>query len=236
METFPQELQDYITHGKEETNLEYKASMKWSSRPRTDRDKGINYKIIKAMLAMSNNADGGLIVIGAKEKRNGEFKPTGISKRNYDSFKYDAISQALKNICSPLLQFKISRGGMTIDGKEKRFVVIQVAEAIEFPVVCTALAKYNNSEPAYPQNILLRENAIYIRSKAPIESREIANLHEWQDLIYRIIERSKKELLKRMPCSEFIATEVTKKETQKADKIESQDSKKFDEQQKKDNL
>lgn len=234
---FPQELQEYITHGREETHIEYKASMKWAKKCRRKEDKVANLKIAKAMLAMSNNPNGGVIVIGEKEKGNGEFRPIGVNKKNYDSFKYDDISRYVKAISSPQVQFKVTRDTMEIDGKERRFVVIQVLESSEFPVICIKMEKYDDLKDAYGGNLLLRENAIYIRSKAPIESREISSVQEWQELIYRIIEKSKRELLKRMPCFDYFREKEKKRKIKKVvEKKILRETAKFERQRRKDNL
>lgn len=225
---FSQELREYITHGREESHIEYKASMKWIKKPRTNQDRAAIFKVVKAMLAMANNPNGGVIVIGEREKGNGEFAPTGVSKEVYDSYKYDDISRYIKGISDPQVQFKITRDEMEINKKKKRFIIIQVTESVEFPIICTRTELYDKSKPPYSDNVVLRENVIYIRTKAPIESREIANVQEWRELIYRIMEKSRKELLKRMPCFDYMK-EKARKETEK-DKLA------FKQQLKKDNL
>jgi len=200
---FSQELTGYISHGKEETYLEYKSSMRWANKTKNKEDKITKYTIVKAMLAMSNHRDGGVVVIGEKEIGNGEFRPVGISKMNYDSFKYDDISRYLKGICQPQIEFKITRDKLSLNGKDTFFVIIQIAEAKETPVICTKTILYDDSNPALGNNVLLRENCIYIRPKSPIESREISSVQEWRDLISRILDNNREELLRRMPCSEF---------------------------------
>lgn len=231
---FSQELKEYITHGKEEAHIEYKASMRWTSKPKKRKDKIAIFKIARAMLAMSNHPNGGVIVIGEKEKGNGEFKPIGVGKINYDSFKYDDISRYIKRLSSPQIQFKLDRDSMSIDGIDRRFVVIQVAESLEFPVICTKTEKYDETKSPYGDNIALRENAIYIRSKSPIESREISSVEEWQELIYRVMEKSRRELIKRMPCFEYIREKEKKGEIAKQKIIES--SPEFQKQLKRDDL
>jgi len=226
-------LQGYITHGREETYLEYKSSRKWFTKQPKDKHKVSNLEIVKAMLAMSNHLSGGVIVIGEKEKGNGEFKPTGVNKVNSDSFKYDDISRYLKGFSNPQLQFKVTRDAMEINGKKKKFVVIQVTESLEFPVICTKAAKYNNSQGFHSDNILLRENAIYIRSKSPIESREISSVQEWRELIYITMKRSERELLKKMPCFEYL-DEKKKKKPEEKELIRKVSE--FERQLKKDNL
>ena len=209
---FPEELREYIIHGKEETHIEYKDSMKWPRKPKNNKDKIVVFKIIKAMLAMANHTNGGVIVIGAKEKANGEFNPIGMSKVNSDSFKYDDISRYVKGRSSAPIHFKIDRDTMLIRDKERRFVIIQVAETTEIPIICIKSEKYDEAKPFLGDNIALRENAIYVRSKSPIESREISSVDEWKDLINRTMEKNRKEQLKKMPCYEFIQDKEKKQE------------------------
>lgn len=231
---FPEELKEYITHGKEETHIEYKNSMRWPRKPKNNKDKIVIFKIIRAMLAMANHTNGGVIVIGEKEKGNGEFNPIGISKVNSDSYKYDDISRYIKGLSSTPIQFKIDRDTMPIGGKERRFVVIQVAESTEIPIICIKSEKYDEAKPFCGDNIVLRENAIYIRSKSPIESREISSVDEWRDLINRAMEKSRKEQLKKMPCYEFIQDKGKKEEVAAQKKTET--SPEFQKQLKRDAL
>lgn len=231
---FSQELKEYITHGKEETHIEYKDSMKWSTRIKNKKNRIAILKIGRAMLALANNPNGGVIVIGEKEKNNGEFKPIGVSKVSYDSFKYDDISRYVKSLSSTQIQFKIDRGSMLIDEKDRKFVIIQVAESSEVPVVCIKAERYDETKQFIGDNIALRENAIYIRSKSPIESREISSVEEWKDIINRSMEKSKKELLRRMPCYNYIKDKREKEEIISQKVVES--SPEFQKQLKRDEL
>jgi hypothetical protein len=82
---------------------------------------------------------------------------------------------------------------------------------------------------------LLRENAIYIRSKAPVESREIASVSEWKEMINRLMEGSEADLLKRLPCSRHMKSAISEPGGEKeAEKPE--EAKKFDSQLKGDKL
>ncbi|MCX5727047.1 MAG: putative DNA binding domain-containing protein [Candidatus Saganbacteria bacterium] len=103
---FSEELKSYINHGSEETNIEYKASMRWYRNPTTKDEKVANVKFIRTMLAMSNHIYGGIIVVGVKQKENGICEPKGMRKRDYDSFNYDHISRSIKEHSNPWIQFK----------------------------------------------------------------------------------------------------------------------------------
>ena len=202
---FPEEIQNYITRGHEEVDIEYKASMTWQNRE-------TRLKILCAMLALSNHQDGGVIVIGV---RDGDCEPIGMNDEDYASFKYDDIARVVKNHAEPFIEFKLLADTLEISGATRKFVVIQIREATELSTICTKLELWNTSAPSYNQNIALRQNAIYIRSKAPIESREIASVHEWKELIYRTIEKSERTLFKRLPSWMFESQNKEKSDTDK---------------------
>jgi len=63
------DLQYYILHGKEERYLEYKRSMIWTGNDTT------KVKIAKAMMAMANLRNGGVIVVGMQETARGIWEP-----------------------------------------------------------------------------------------------------------------------------------------------------------------
>ena len=95
-----EELIQYITHGREERNLEYKGPINWN-------DTQIKAKITKTILAMSNLRDGGVIVIGVEQ--NGEiFTPVGLDSESISSFKQDDISVHVNNYADPFVEIKVS--------------------------------------------------------------------------------------------------------------------------------
>lgn len=214
---FTEEIQNFITNGSERTDIEYKDSMNW-------RDRETKLEVARAMLALSNHPYGGVIVLGVKEEKNGRCIPIGMIEKDFESFKYDEIAIFIKNHSTPMINFKSLSDEMEISGKKLKFVVIQVAESIEFPTICTKFELYNTSAGSFPDNIALQENVLYIRSKAPIGSRAISSIEEWEELIHRSVERSKKKLIRRMPCSELMISEDKEINT------------KFDEKLKKDEL
>lgn len=189
---FSEEILNYILHGQEETYIEYKDSLNWTEQV-------AKLKIIQAMLSMANNPNGGIIVIGVKQNGNScEFN--GMNDIDFKTYNYDDVSRVIRNYCDPIIEFKLIMDETEIKGVKKKFVVFQVSESIN-PTVCIKSEKWNNSAAWLPANIALRKNAIYIRSKVPIESREIATVHEWRELIERTIQKNIKELFKNLPCS-----------------------------------
>jgi len=81
------DLQFCIQHRKEERYLEYKCSMMWTG------DYTTKVKIAKAMMAMSNLRNGGVIVIGMREIQKGVWEPEGMTAQQVMSFSHDHIAQ-----------------------------------------------------------------------------------------------------------------------------------------------
>lgn len=189
---FSNEIFEIITHGREEVNIEYKDSMSWKSRY-------AQLEIIRAMLAMANT-EGGYIVVGVKEEKDKRCNPVGMEDEHYKSFNHDYISSKIKNYCDPDINFNVVADASEINGIERKFIVIEMSESKE-PIICSKGERQNKKSDWLPGNIALRKNAIYIRSKTPVESREISSAHEWRQLINKIVEKNKSELMKRMPCS-----------------------------------
>ena len=118
-------LIDYlIFHGREERNLEYKRSMNWA-------DIDTKVKITKAAMAMSNIPDGGYIVIGVT--KNGEvYEPDGMQEIHSDSFKQDDVMTWINEYADPYVELIVTFA----DRSSKHFVIIEVLEFDELPVVC----------------------------------------------------------------------------------------------------
>lgn len=137
---FNEEILNYILRGSEGTDLEYKDSMNW------DRD-DTKLKVICAMLALSNNKDGGVIVIGVKQDLNKSFNPSGTNDENFNSFNYDDVARVVQIYSDPIIEFNLLADIAKINEQEKKFVVIQVSESKE-PTICVEYGLWNNGR--YP--------------------------------------------------------------------------------------
>ena len=94
------DVEFYIQHGKEERYLEYKGAMSWSS----DYTK---VEIAKAMMAMSNLRNGGIIVVGMKEAKRGIWEPDTVTAEQVASFSKDDIAQWVNDYAVPSVQFTV---------------------------------------------------------------------------------------------------------------------------------
>lgn len=193
---FSEELQQFIFRGSEQVNIEYKQSMNWGN---TDA----KIVILKAMLAMSNTKDGGVIVVGV----NDDGEPKGMNKKDLESYIYDYIAAWFKDKIMPMIDFTINCGKV-LKSKEEIlfFVIIEVRESKNLPIIYTGK---NVQTKSYKKPTSLRKNALYVRSKSPIESREISNYSEWQDFVELLLVRNQDALAEKLPCFGRKATKLT---------------------------
>ena len=89
------DLQLYIQRGKEERYLEYKRSMIWTGNDTT------KVKIAKAMMAMANLSNGGVIVVGMQEPTRGVWVPEVMTPQQIASFTQDDVAQWVNDYATP---------------------------------------------------------------------------------------------------------------------------------------
>ena len=161
----------YIVHGKEERYLEYKRSMIWTGNDLT------KVKIAKAMMAMANLKDGGVIVVGMQEISKGVWSPEAMTPEQVASFTQDDVAVWVNDYATPAIQFSI--GPYTFNGNQ--FVIIQMQEFDTSPVICRK-QKITGGET-------LDAGAIYYRSHRKIESAPISSDEDSRELIGLAVEK-----------------------------------------------
>jgi predicted HTH transcriptional regulator len=159
------DLQFYILHGKEERYLEYKRSMIWTGNDTT------KVKIAKAMMAMANLRNGGVIVVGMQETTRGTWVPEVMTPQQISSFTQDDVAQWVNDYATPAVQFSV--GAFAIGGNQ--FVILQVQEFDTSPVICRK-QKTSGGES-------LEAGAIYYRRNRKIESAPISSDEDLRELI-----------------------------------------------------
>jgi hypothetical protein len=185
----PENLVEYLYHGKEEIYLEYKGNVSWE-------DSVKKLEIVQTIFALSNERDGGVVVIGVKDDGYLE----GLSSENYNSYSHDRINQFLTNKCNQTVRCKVDKFEHSDgdSGALKRFVFIQVSESKEFPLVYTSSnALIKEDVGHFNGNIGLRSGALYIRNKSNIGNKEISTTQEWEELIERTYKKYEQETLRR---------------------------------------
>ena len=174
------DLLELIERGRESRRVEIKQSIDIA-------EKRIKAKIAKAAMGMANTRDGGLIILGMKEIDDERFEPEGVEPAHLASISQDRVSSVVAAYASPYLELTVTR--LTSDRRpllrDKTFVVIDVAEFSEAPVIC---------KRAYqPEG--LREGAIYIRSFERHETREVRSEAEMRELLELGTEKRLRKLL-----------------------------------------
>ncbi len=163
------DLEFYVVHGKEERYLEYKRSMVWTN--------GLTkVKIAKAMMAMSNLNDGGVIVVGMREN-GGMWVPETMTPEQVASFTHDHVADYVNAHATPSIQFSIDT--FTLDGNQ--FIIIRVQGFDSFPIICKLPDRAGDES--------LDTGAIYYRSHRKIQSAAISSDEDSRELFSMVIEK-----------------------------------------------
>ena len=149
-------------------NLDYKESMNWTTA--TPSEKGA---IVKNVLAMTNTREGGNIVFGVRDD---DFEPVGLTENEYSSFDPTRFFDFLSRFADPPVQCGVYKFFV----RGKRFVVIQVPEFDDVPVICKA--DLNDAR----QRLVLKSGATYIRTEGAA-SVVVSSAEKMRDLIDRSV-------------------------------------------------
>jgi predicted HTH transcriptional regulator len=147
-------------------------------------------KIAKAILAMSNIIDGGVIIIGMKELEDKTFDPVGLSSEDASTFNHDTIADYLKEYADPYVGFTVR----TIECDGKKFICIQVKVFDEAPVIC----KKDGRD--------LEKGRIYTRPRTKNESAPVASYAEMREILDIATDKAVRKQWSRLPCAGFMQT------------------------------
>lgn len=180
------ELIDLILAGRESRNLEYKQSIAWNN-PK------VKAKITKSILAMSNTRDGGAIVIGEEQQSDGTFKPIGMNQIHVDTFNYDDVASHVAEYADPYSNFSLT----PVEYEGNKFVVIQVEEFEEIPVICRR---------SYGK--ILHRGRIYVRTRRMPESANVSSQTEMREIIGLAIDKGIRRFYQRLSGLGLTATSL----------------------------
>ncbi len=161
---FTEDLKAFILKGREERNLEYKSSLDWA-------DPYAKAKIAKGAMGMANIPDGGVIVIGVEN----DGTPKGMAARDFASFDQNKVQESVNDYADPYVELTVTADHLDGYGD---FVVIQVQQFVELPVVCKKTGAEN-----------LRRGAIYTRSRRKHETAEVGSQTEMREILERAVTR-----------------------------------------------
>ena len=187
------DLQFYIEHGREERYLEYKRAMTWAA----DDTK---LKIVKAMMAMANLRNGGVIVVGMQEVTRGVWVPETMTPQQVSSFIQDNIATCVNDYATPAVQFSVEP--FALNGNQ--FVVIQVQEFGISPVVCRKPFTLRG-------RVELAPGTIYYRNSRKNESAPVATDEDTRELIGLAVDKGISRHVNRLHRLGLIPTETPNK-------------------------
>lgn len=179
-------LREYIERCGEQRNLEYKRSMSWD-KPETKA------KLTKATLAMSNLRDGGVIVIGMDEIENGKWIPAGMPPSDFDSYNQDHCVEHFNKYADPFVECTIHK----IRHEAKLFVIIEVSEFDELPVVCKKDDSAN-----------LERGRIFIRSRSKNETTRVQSQTEMREILTLATEKGVRKFITTIERSGLKVTDI----------------------------
>ena len=115
-----------LYHGREETNIEYKGDVPWTNRKK-------EREIMQSIFAMSNEEDGGIILIGVAD----DGTRTGLSTANFATYSHDTINRRIENKGNQPIACKVDK--ITLKDKVDGITEVRLAVlAITF-MLCVAL-------------------------------------------------------------------------------------------------
>lgn len=155
-------------------------------------------KIAKAMMAMANLRNGGVIVVGMQEVSRGIWAPEVMTPQQISSFTQDDVAVWVNDYATPAVQFSI--GVLALNGS--KFVIIQVQEFETSPIICRK-QKTSGGET-------LEAGAIYYRSNRKIELAPISSDEDLRELIGLAVEKGIARHISRLHRLGLIPTESTK--------------------------
>ncbi len=141
-------------------------------------------KITKAALALTNIRDGGWIVIGV-EQDNDTFTRTGLIDDIAETYTHDNISSHVNNYADPFVNLHVFNNVVCED---KRYVVVQIDEFEELPVICRR--EYPRAE--------LHQGKIYSRTRRRNENSEALTSTEMREIIDLAVEKSTRRFFEKL--------------------------------------
>jgi predicted HTH transcriptional regulator len=148
--------------------------------PGSRKSKDMLALVARAILGMANRRDGGMVIIGIAED-NGTLTQDGISNDDLKTWAHEEVAGALAGYSDPYVDLHTEN----FEYKGKVFVVIEVDEFEEIPVLC---------KKDFPGK--LRAGACYVRRRGRVETSEIPTQAEMRELLELASEKRLRSFLR----------------------------------------
>ena len=161
-----EDFAEQLERGRERAWLEFKG-------PGPISNGNLVAQVVRAMLAMANRRDGGMVILGVEDSR-GVINPVGLSDADLVDWTSDRVADQIARYADPNVTFELEI--KVYNGK--RFIVIEVEEFLMIPVLCKRA--YGN---------VLRRGACYVRTLRKPETSEIPTQTEMRELLDLAIDK-----------------------------------------------
>lgn len=175
-----EEFAQLVEHGHETRGVEFK--------PPGARSNGhLLAQVVKAMLGMANRRGGGRVILGVRELPDKTLRAEGLSGEVIGSWHLDHLGPSVAPYGEPTIEFDVE----VRNYKQARFVVIQVQEFPDIPVLCnnTFQSAASPTEGRAQAETILKKGACYVRSLRKPETSEIATQEDMRALIDLAVEK-----------------------------------------------
>jgi hypothetical protein len=171
------QLKDLLARRAEFKNLDFKRDMNWTSA--TNEAK---CELVKDILSMMNIQDGGQIILGVDDAT---CDPLGMSAEDVMSFDPTKINDFVHKYSDPPSSCDVQK--LIVDSKT--FVVIDVREFSDVPIICKADAASSNNRQ------ILKRGGLYTRTDKP-SSELVCTPEQMRDLMARSMMKRSDQLLR----------------------------------------
>ena len=163
--------------GHEQPRVEYKGSGKLTS-------KRFAAKVVRAILAMSNIRDGGIVVIGVEDV-DGVVKWSGVHNDDITTWTYDNLADKVAAYADPSVSFELTK----LPSNGNNFIIITINEFDETPTFCKKEANVEGNQ-------ILKKGVLYIRPRHKAESSAISTSQDMRDIISLATEKRLRDFFK----------------------------------------
>jgi len=171
------ELEDLLALDHETRSFEIKG-------PGSTSDKAYVAKVARAVMAMGNLRDGGIVCLGIDDKRIRDLVPGLIPSQVVEWSDFDNVSTALARYCDPPVTFEVRAFKLT---SNNTIVVLEVAEFDEVPHVC---------KREFPD--VLKNGQTYVRPRGMPKSVPIPSSTEMRELHDLAIDKGVRQFIRRV--------------------------------------
>ena len=143
--------------------------------------------VARAIMGMANRRDGGLVIIGIDSD---SLDPVGLEDDFADTWTYDELAASVNEYASPSVSLDLEVKLY----QERKFIIIEVHEFDDIPILCRKDYQLTNVKKAAP---VLRRGACYVRSRSKPETSEIPSEEEMRELLELAIDKGLRKFVTR---------------------------------------